>query len=69
MCIRTAVFDLHDGQPIFTDGQIGAILLDRKFWHPFAYWDTGPDMQISELEDVGYITPTQAFRMAEKEFT
>jgi hypothetical protein len=58
-------YEIYDGMVIMSNGNIGSVLLDDEFWHPFRFFDNG-DMDIS---NDGFIKPSSAFKMAEKTYT
>jgi len=56
-----------DGKVVFSNGTIGAILLDDEMWYPFSYFVTG-EYDIWDNEG-GYIKPSSAYKMAKLKFT
>jgi hypothetical protein len=55
------------GKVIFTDGKVGAILLDDELWYPFSYFVTG---EYDFFEDHGgFMKPSSAYKMAKLKYT
>jgi len=55
-----------EGTVVFSDGTIGAILLDDEMWYPFRYFGKG-EYDIWD-NDGGYIKPSTAYKMAKLKF-
>jgi len=56
-----------DGKVVFTDGKLGAVLLDDEMWYPFSYFYDG-EYDIWDI-DGGFIKPSLAYKMARLKFT
>ena len=60
-----ADFEIYDGKPIYTDNDVGAVLLEDEQWYPFRYFDNG-DLDIG---NDGFLKPSSAYKIAKMTYT